>query len=49
MAFLLKKRRFGQQISVDVTVDYDIEHRVKDDDLTTTISLCGCDDAIEIM
>ena len=33
-----EEKTLGQQISVDVAVDYDIEHQVKDDDLTTTIS-----------
>ncbi|GFH42512.1 7,8-dihydroneopterin aldolase [Lactococcus hodotermopsidis] len=33
-----EEKTLGQQISVDVAVDYDIENKVKDDDLTTTIS-----------
>jgi dihydroneopterin aldolase len=33
-----EEKTLGQQISVDVTVFYDIEHQVKDDELSTTIS-----------
>ena len=40
------EKTLGQQISVDVTVDYDIEHQVKDDDLTTTISYVDVYDII---
>ncbi|CAM3130043.1 dihydroneopterin aldolase [Lactococcus laudensis] len=41
-----EEKTLGQQISVDVTVDYDIEHQVKDDDLTTTISYADVYDII---
>lgn len=33
-----EEKTLGQQISVDVAVTYDIENKVKDDDLSTTIS-----------
>ena len=41
-----EEKTLGQQISVDVAVDYDIEHQVKDDDLTTTISYADVYDII---
>ena len=33
-----EEKTLGQQISIDAVVHYDIENKVKDDDLTTTIS-----------
>lgn len=33
-----EEKKLGQQLSVDVIVDYDIEHRVENDDLKTTIN-----------
>lgn len=41
-----EEKTLGQQISVDVTVTYDIENKVKDDDLTTTISYADVYDII---
>lgn len=33
-----EENKLGQQISIDIIIDYPIEEKVKDDDLTTTIS-----------
>lgn len=41
-----EEKTLGQQISVDVTVTYDIEHKVLDDDLTTTISYADVYDIV---
>ncbi|MDN6030203.1 MAG: dihydroneopterin aldolase [Lactococcus plantarum] len=42
-----EEKTLGQQISIDVTVHYDIEGKVKDDDLTTTISYADVYDIIQ--
>ena len=36
-----EEKTLGQQISVDVTVDYDIEHQVKDDDFNLMESVAN--------
>ena len=41
-----EEKTLGQQISVDVAVDYDIEHQDKDDDRATTISYADVYDVI---
>lgn len=42
-----EEKKLGQQLAVDVVVDYDIEHKVKDDDLKTTINYASVFDDVK--
>ena len=42
-----EEKKLGQQLAVDVFVEYDIEHKVKDDDLNTTINYASVFDDVK--
>lgn len=44
---LPEERRNGQQLAIDIALDYPIEKRVKNDDLHTTISYAEVRDVVD--